>query len=179
VGAGGDYATALKVQFPAAFGGATVDLNPFSHSGLLTVAHWFREACRWLALVLLGVYLWQEMGTMVQGFSTMRQAQGNAVLGGTGAQATALVAAGLITAAVVVAMTALMSWSFGELSFAAVSAVASTSPMIGLPAAAVGMLSEVLPVSTIIGCALARYSFKFYATGLFATCAAVVRFVVP
>lgn len=176
---GGDYAAALRVQFPAAFGGATIDCNPFAHSGLLTVAHWFRSACAWLALVTLGVFVWKDMGEWVRGFSTMRQAQGNTVAAGTGAQATALAAAGLITAAVVVCMTALVSWSFGDISFAAIRSLAVTSPMVGLPTAALGMLSEVLPVSTLVGCAVAKYSFRFYGASLFAACAAVVRFVVP
>jgi hypothetical protein len=177
--AGSDYTSMMAVTFPAAFGGGTFNFNPFTSDRLLGVSHWFRFAVQWLVLVTLGAALWKDMGEWVRGLSTMRQAQGNTIAAGTGAQATALVAAGLITAAVVVCTAGLMAWSFGDVSFAAIRSMAVSSPLLGMPAAALGMLSEILPVATIVSCAIARYSFRFFGASLFATCSAIVRFIVP
>lgn len=172
------YASSLIVSFPAAFGGASVNLNPFSNSGMMTVAHWFRSACAWLAYALLGVFIWKEMSEWIRGASAARQATGNTVFAGTGAQATALTNAVLITAAAVVLFTAAMAWSLDSISFSFLRTNALTNPLAGMPAVALGMLCEVLPVATLISCLIARFTFNFYASALFATYSAVVRFFI-
>lgn len=175
---GGDYASALVVQFPAAFGGATINLNPFSNSGLLTVAHWFRGAVQWLAYALLGVFVWTELKSLVASSGVARQATGNTVFAGTGAQVTALGNAGLITVAVAVLLVAAMAWSFDSVSLSFLRSNALTNPLAGMPSAALGMLSELLPVATLITCVIARYTFNFYSTGLLALYNGVVRFFI-
>lgn len=178
-GNAGDYASALQFTMPVAFGGATFDFNPFSRPGLLSVAHWFREATRWLALVTLGIWAWVQMADWVRGLSTIRQATGNAVAAGTGAQATALIAAGLMTVAIVVASTALMAWTFGGIGFGALRDASGLNPLVGMSSAVVGFLGEIFPIATLLSCLVARFTFNFYASAIFSTCAAVVRFIVP
>jgi len=169
----------LTVSMPSAFGGATFDFNPFSNARFAAVCSWFRTATAWLVLVLLGTYIWSQVAEWTRGFSTIRQASGNAVLGGTGAQATALVAAGLMTVAVVVSITAILAWSMGDITLTFIKASALTNPLSGIPSGVFWMLNQVLPVTTIISAAVARMSFNMYAAPLFAGCAAVVRFIVP
>jgi len=179
IGTGTDYAATMAFNMPAAFGGAAVNLNPMANASLLTIAHWFRGALEWLVLVYLAIDIWKAIAEWMRGYSSMRQAQGNAVAAGTGAQATALVAAGIMTTAIVVAMTALMSWAFGSITMSTLTGLAAVSPMAGLPTAVLGFLSEFFPISTIVSALLARVSFAMYGSTLFATCSAAVRFTVP
>lgn len=169
----------FEVAMPAAFGGGTFNLNPLDNAGLASVVSWFRAATQWSALVWLGVWVWGQIGEWVRGVSLVPQAKGNAVLGGTGGQATALVAAGLISAAVVSGVTGLLAWSFGDLSIGYIAGAMSTNPTLGMPAGALWMLDQVMPISTIVLCAVARFAYHMFAASLFAGVAAVVRFVVP
>lgn len=169
----------LEIALPVAFGGATFDLNPFQSPRLLTVASWFRTAVAWLAIVLLGKWIWEQLAEWVRGYATIQQAKGNPVVGGTGAQATALAAAGLMTAAIVVAVTSLLAWSFGTMNLPAFVASVTTNPVATIPAGVLWMLDQILPVFTLVSCLVARISFNIYASSLFAGCAAVVRFIVP
>lgn len=175
----GDYHTAMQITLPAAFGGKTIDMDPMSRPGLKSIANAFRTALAWLVLVTLGGFIWKEMSEWVRGFSTIRQASGNPVAAGTGAQATALIAAGLMTAAIVVAMTALVSWSFGDITFAMIKSQATIHPLAGFSAAVIGFLAEFFPIATIVSALIARFTFNLYGSALFATCSAVIRFIVP
>lgn len=172
-------APTLTVAMPAKFGGATFDFNPFASDRFASICTWFRTATAWLCLVTLGVWIWSHLGEWVRGFSTIRQATGNPVVGGTGAQATALVAAGLMTVAVVTALAALLSWSFGDITIISIRSMAGTNPLAAMPAAVLWMLDQLFPVVTMVTCFIARLTFNMYAAPLFATCSAVVRFIVP
>lgn len=169
----------FSVELPATFGGAVFDLDPFRADRLGPVCDWLRKAIEWAAWIALGALVWKEIGEFTRGLATIRQAQGNAAVGGTGAQATALVAAGIMTTAIVVATTGLMSWAFGDATFAKLASVQAANPLIGIPAKVLWFLDQVFPVATLLLCFVARISFRFYGTTLFATCSAVIRFVVP
>lgn len=169
----------LTVEMPAAFGGGTFDFDPFRGDRMGVIAAWFRSALAWLAIVILGAWVWSQLGEWVRGISTLPQARGNAVIGGAGAQATALVAAGLMTTAIVVAITAILSWSFGELTIPSLISTALSNPVSAMPAGVLWMLDQIFPVGTLVVCLCARLSFNIYAAGLFASCAAVIRFIVP
>jgi len=169
----------LSVTMPIAFGGATFDLNPFQSDRLKSVTDWFRVGMIWLTLATLGVWIWTQLAEWTRGLSTIQQAKGNAVIGGTGAQATALVAAGLITAAVVVATTALLGWAFGSINVPALVATVTENPVATMAAGAFWMLDQVFPVATMIAALVARMTFQMFSATLFAGVAAVIRFVVP
>lgn len=176
---GGGSAPNFVVTLPSSFGGGSFDLNPFSSDRLGEVASWFRSAVAWLAIVSLGGWVWSQLGDWVRGISMLPQAKGNTLVAGTGAQATALVAAGLMTTAIVVAITAILSWSFGELTIPTLISTALSNPVGAMPAGALWMLDQIFPVGTLVVCLVAKLSFNIYAAGLFATCAAVIRFIVP
>jgi len=169
----------LAVEMPESFGGKTFNMNPFSNDRFATICSWFRQATAWLALVTLGVWVWMQIREWLGVFSGVQQAKGNPVAGGTGAQATAFVAAGLMTAAIVTGVTGLLAWTFGDISLPAIRSAAMTNPLTTLPAQAAWMLDQLFPVATLVSCLIARLSFNMYAAPLFATCQAVVRFIVP
>lgn len=170
---------ALFVTMPAKFGGATFNFDPFTNDRFSAVCGWFRSATLWLAVILLGAWVWKELGAWTRGLAGIRQAQGNAVVGGTGAQATALIAAAAITVAVIVAVVALLGWTFGEVGISVIKTTVSSNPLVSIPTGVLWMLDKLFPVSTLIVCALARVTFNMYAAPLFATCSAVIRFIVP
>jgi len=169
----------LAVQMPAAFGGATFSFNPFAGDRFGAVMSWFRTATQWVVLVALGAWLWAQIDIKTVQATAMQQAKGNPVAAGTGGQVTALVAAAAITVAVVGLMTALLAWSWGDLTITYLTSLASTNPMVSIPSGVLWMLNQALPVSTIITAFVAKVSWRFYSVPLFAGAAAVVRFVVP
>lgn len=171
--------SALRVTFPAKFGGATFDFNPFDADRFGTICDWFREATRWTVLVMLAVYCWEAMGDYCRGFSMARQAQGNTIAAGTGGQVTALLAAGLISVAVVGAITALIGWGFDELSFPALRSALLSNPLSGIPTQVFGMVNALFPVATIITCYVAKAAWNMYSSAVFLGCVTVVRFIVP
>lgn len=172
-------APTLAVTMPSQFGGGTFDFNPFSSDRFAAVCSWFRAATAWLTIALLAGWVWTQMGEWVRGFSTVPQAKGNPIVGGTGAQATALTAAALMTTAIVAALTALVGWSFGDINVPSLIGSITTNPMATIPAGALWMLDQVFPVATMLTALVARIAFNVYASALFAGCAAVVRFIVP
>jgi len=169
----------LTVTLPVTFGGAVFDFNPFTEARLGAVASWFRQACHWLAVVTFGVWIWMQIGTWTRGINQARQAQGNAIAGGTGAQATALTAAGLLTAAILGGLVLLVAFSFDSLNLASVMVQLGTNPLTGMLAGSYWMLDQLLPIGTLITCLLARVAFSFSASSIYVGVATLARFFVP
>lgn len=176
---GGGGAPKLEIAFPAKFGGATINLNPFSSDRFGVVMDWFRSATQWLVLVLLGAWLWKEIAQWTRDAASIPQAKGNTIAMGTGGQATGLVAAGIITTALIVGTTALLAFTFGSVSLGSLLTNMSANPIVGMAGGALWMLEQCLPVGTIITCALVRMAFPMFGTALYATVATTIRFVVP
>jgi len=86
----GDF---LKITMDETFGGKTIDFNPFGPGRLGGVASWFRSATAWLVLALLAYFIFQETKQFFMASAAANQARGNPGVGGTGAQATGLIAA--------------------------------------------------------------------------------------
>lgn len=178
IGTGTDATSLLAVTMPAAFGGATFDFNPFTGERMGPVTSWFKYALEWLTLVLLGVYVNKEMATYARALGGVQQAKGN-TYAGTGGQITALVAAGIMSAIIVVFVTALVAWSFGAISMLGLVTSVSVNPLLGLAGGALWMMLQCFPVETIIAALLARLTFPLYAQTLYVGCVASIRFVVP
>jgi len=170
---------AFSIHFPALMGNATLDLNPFRADRLGPVVSWFRSAVKWLTLVLFGSWVWSKFSEYIRASSTVRQAQGNAIAAGTGGQATAFVAAGIITAAAAVAIGALVGWSFDGMGLGTLLAATSQNPLAGMPAAALWALNMLLPLSTLLACFVGKMMFERFAVGIFVGLMTVVRFCVP
>lgn len=177
--ASGGAAPSMVFTLPGIMGGHVINVNPFAEGRFSGLADWFRGALAWVTLVILGIWTWGQVAEWTRGFSTVRQAQGNAVIGGTGAQATALIAAGIITTAIVVGTTALIGWSFGEISLPTMVAKISTNPLSGLASGSLWLLDQFFPLGTMLAALVARMSFHIFASSLFAGVATLVRFVVP
>ena len=175
---GGDYASLLTVTMPASMGGRTLNVNPFANATIKAMANGLRTALQWLALIMLGSWIWQQMSEWIRGVAAAQQAKGNPVFAGTGAQATALLMATAITAAVVVAITALMAFTFGEISMGFLKSNAAINPLAGFSAATLGFLGEIFPIVTMISCLICRMTFNMYAAGIYAVVMSVIRFAV-
>jgi len=169
----------LSVTFPAAFGGAVFDLNPFSEGRLGGVATWFRQAMAWLTIVLLGAWVWKQVSWTAYVANSAQQAKGNPIVAGTGAQGTAFIAAGVMTVAVMAMMTALVAWSFNDINLSVFVTTAGSNPLTGMASGALWMLDRMWPVATMITAVVARMTFHMYSTPLWVGCLAVCRFVVP
>lgn len=185
VGHAGGYSVAgsapdFTVALPGAFGGLSFDLNPFRTDRLGGVIDWFRTAVGWLCVVLFGFWASKEVADWTKATSTIRQASGNAVVAGSGAQATALVAAAAITVAVGVFLVAIIGWlGSGVITLSGVLSTVGQNPTSGLIGGAAWMLDRVFPVSTILSCVVARLAFNFAAAKFFAVCMTVIRYIVP
>jgi len=167
----------FTLHMPAIMSGKTWHLNPFTSDKFQGVAHWFRQAVAWLTLIVLASWVWTNVQNMLIVTAAAPQAKGNTVAG-SGGQITAFFAAIAITTAIVVFITALLSWSFGEITFSALSSLATQNPMTSLASGSAYMLTELLPVATIISALVARVTFRFYSVPLLTFCLTVVRFVV-
>lgn len=176
---GGGSAPTLSVAMPASFGGATFDFNPFTSERLGPIASWFRAAMAWLTIVVIGAWVWNELDVKAYQAGTAPQAKGNPIVGGTGAQVTALTAAAAMTTAIVALSVALLAWSFGEITLPAIFSAITTNPTASMPAGVLWMVDQLFPVATIITACVARLAWKLYCVPLFAACMAVVRFIVP
>jgi len=172
----GGSAAFLTITEP--FTGRQVNFNPFTEARFLGIATWFRYATQWLALMLLGLWVFNEFKHFIFALSTARQASGNPVVGGTGAQGTALLNAGLITASVVVAITALLAFSFNGLNIPSLLTNAGTNPLLGFAANSYWFLDQVFPLTTILACFVARFMFLVAGNAIFGTFFTVVRFFV-
>lgn len=172
-------APSFQIALPASMGGATYDFNPFTESRLGPVVSWFRTAVEWLVLVTLAVWVWQRIGEWSRGLSTLTPSKSNAVsaVPGTGIVGAAAVAAA-VTAITVPFVTALVSWTFGDISLSFLTSISFSNPVANMPGNALWMLDQMFPVATIVTVAIARLSFAMYAAPLYAGVVAVTRWVV-
>jgi hypothetical protein len=175
----GGGAANLLIVFPESFGGATFDFNPFSAERMGGVTSWFRAATQWLAFILLGAWMWSQIGVWTRGLSTAQQAKGNPVAAGTGGQATALVAAGLLTVVILTAITALMAFTLDGITASSLRGIVGTNPLTDFLASSFWMLDQLLPVASLISCVVARLGFNLFANITFVTAMTVIRWIVP
>ena len=173
--------TAPDLTYTDSFTGKTFDLNPFRADRLGPVVDWFRFATYWAVLAGFAFWAGSQVNEWVRGFSTVRQATGNAVVGGTGAQATALLSAGIITVAFAVGVTALVGWLVGDFSLSSLLNAITTNPVGNIGAKVVGalwMVDQMFPMSTIITALIMRVTWQFYAARVFGLAAVTVRWCI-
>jgi len=168
----------LAIQMPAAFGGAIVDFNPFTETRLGPLASWFRTATEWLVALLFAGWMFQQFYDWMKASAATRQATGNPIAAGSGAQATALLMAGVITVAVLVGATALFAWGFDSLDVSGMIGHMTENPLATIPTGIVWMLDQVLPVDFLLSVFVAKIAFSMLAGKLFAIMAAVVRWAI-
>jgi len=169
----------MSITMPPEFGGATVNFNPFAEGRMAPLAAWLRAATQWAILGLLGYYIFTEIKATFGAAGASQQAKGNTIAAGTGGQATSLIAAGLITAAMVALATGLFAWGFNGITAGVLVTNMTTNPLVAVPANIIWVIDQVFPVATAIAAFIARVSFPLYSTALYATYNTVVRFIVP
>jgi len=167
----------FTVSFPARFGSAVFDLNPFLEGRFQAIAAWFRTATEWLVLITLGIWTWRQLDEKIAQVAVARQATGNTVAG-TGGQVTALISALAITAAVVSLVTALLSWGLGSISFSTFKDVLGQNPFATIAGGSYWMLDQVLPVTTIVVAFTARLAWQFFAVPLYTVTVTIIRFCI-
>jgi hypothetical protein len=165
----------FSVSLPATMGGATFDLDPFRSDRLGPAISWFRSAVAWLAIVTFGAWVFGEAQRLFVDMSAAPQAKGNAVVGGTGGQATAQIAAGLITAALATGVVALVGWLWGDIGFAYLLNVAATNPLAGMPTKAAWLLNQFFPVATLLTVLVGRISYRAFSMKLYLITSSIVR----
>jgi hypothetical protein len=175
----GASAPVFGITLPAAFGGQTFDLNPFQSSRFASICAWHRKACEWLAVVLFGLWCAKEASAMIRGLTAARQATGNTVFAGTGGQATAFIAAGIITVIMAVAIVAVCTFSTTNLGGGTLLSVIDDDPFSGLIGGAVWMMDQLFPLGAVIACFAGRLVWQAAAQSAFTLAAAAIRFVVP
>jgi len=89
----------------------SINLDPMENETIASVVPWMKKAVTFVMTWLYFWYLWKQFNEVMMAVNGAQQAKGNPVLGGTGAQATALLSAGAITL-VIVAVPAL--WFAGN-----------------------------------------------------------------
>lgn len=169
----------FTISFPVSMGGGTYDLDPFKPSRFGGLIDWFRSACAWTVIGFFAFWASMEVKEWVKASAALPQAKGNAVFGGTGAQLTALAAAGLITVVVGGFLVALIAWLGGEFAMPALLSALDDSPLTGAPATAAWMLNRCFPVETMVAAICVRAAWNFFATSIFAVAATAIRFIVP
>lgn len=169
----------FSISLPATMGGITIDADPFRADRLGPVISWFRGAVAWLTLAIFGVWVFQETKRVVMGVPLLSQAKGNAVVGGTGGQATAFAAAAIITATMATAVVGIVGFTFGDISFNYLTTIIASNPMAGMPAQSAWMLLQVFPVMTMIAALVGRITFNTWVMFYYSIAAAVIKFVTP
>jgi len=169
----------FSIAFPASMGGKTVDLSPWASGRFSAIITWFRSATQWGLVATFVGWLSYSMYVLSKSMNQVQQAKGNAVLGGTGAQATALIAAGLITVAILAGLVGVVAFTVGDLSVTALINHFTANPVAEMPARAAWMLNEFFPIGTMLTLIAARVSFNILASKIYLAVGAVVRFIVP
>lgn len=161
------------------FFGRVIDANPFRSDRFGPVCAWFRSAMQWVCVIGFGIWCLRESQQMVQTLQSARQAHGNAIFSGTGAQATALIAAGLITASIGVALVAVFAFAGANFGAGNLLDAMGMDPFEGLPGMIAYALDQVFPLSAIAGYFVGRLVWGFAAQSAVVFFSALVRFIVP
>lgn len=177
-----DASSDFSITMGRSMGGATIDLNPFESGRLGGVISGFRTALAWLILAKFAIWAWSQTKMTVIGAVVTPQAHGNAVVSGTGAQGTALVAAGLLTVATGTLILGLISL-LGN-NFALGGTVASwfsgaASPFSGFPGKTLWFLDQVFPVGSFAAYLVAKPVYNALEMKLLLIYVSTVRYVVP
>jgi len=157
--------------------GLEINFDPLSNPQVATLCTFIRKLIAWVVVLLFECWLWAYFTQFMRDIIHSQQAKGNAVLGGTGGQATALLAAVAITAAILGAPAAfwLLADNMGGLQSIAVNPL----ELSGAPAYAVHLFNCVIPVATLVTVCVTYFIVRKGALILFVGVSTVIRFVIP
>lgn len=166
------------------FLGHTIDANPMNHPLIAECIYFTRKILFWFAFFWYAFNCFKEINELSRQSLQLQQAKGNAVLGGSGAQATAFTAATVITGILLtlpIALWGQFDTSIGGLTW---GDLATTNPIdtAGTSAiiqAAVWLCLQFIPLQQLIGMWIGYMTLKTQGTALLAGVATLIRYVVP
>lgn len=149
----------------------TINIDPASDPVISAAGSFIKNMITWVASVVFAWFCWMEFGAVVSSLMQAQQAKGNPIIGGTGAQATALVAAAAITGILIA--VPLAYWAFATYDI--------NPPPTGSGAAniALYLLFFFIPVSYLLSLVAASFVVKKAGIVLIAGTATLIRFIVP
>lgn len=160
--------------------GITFNMNPFQFAEMRNLADWVRAGFAFFFILSFGLWAHKESTEYLQALPQIQQARGN-TFGGTGGQITALIAAGLMTVAIGIALVALMTWASYDFGLGDVASIMGINPFNGTGAVANGvwMLDQFIPLGGFVASFAGRIVWKLTADTAFVIVASVIRFIVP
>lgn len=169
----GPSAATMSVVLP---GIGTMNLDPASDPLVLSLCVFIHDLIGWVALLIYTWFAWSEFKTLCNLLTVSQQAVGNSVIAGTGAQATAIIAAVAITVLIV---------SFPSLYWAYVQMpeTLSANPFSGATGIFAGvslyLLYLMVPVSLILTLIAQAFTLRKFGLVTAMTIATAIRFIVP
>lgn len=157
----------------------TINADPFASGRFSGIASWFRAAFSWLLGILLVTLIAQHAAEAIKGVGNAQQARGNPVVAGTGAQATALVAAGLMTVIILAGVVSIIALAVSDFGFGTITGLFSTNPYSGMSGGVAYLLDKFFNLGHITLYLCARPLVPLAFAKIQAGVMAAVRFVVP
>jgi len=141
--------------------GHVLHLNPVDDANMSVLAAWMRGAFAWVVFMSFQFFLWNYFKEIYLALAGSQPAKGNPVAGGTGGQATSLLVAIAMTAAIVSVPT--LFWALADSGLGWASAITSTANPTQTAASGANFLQAglhlfetFLPVGTLLS-ALSSY----------------------
>jgi len=163
--------------------GNTMNYNPFSIAEFNEAASWMRRVAAWVLAYLFFQWALREVSTGFRSLDMMPQTRGNTVFAGTGGQATAAIAAALITALVVstavVLYAMLRDSSFGTMTMVTIFGDSPFSGETGIVAEAIWVMEKIFPISTALAVMAGYLTFSFQVSVAVAVAMAIKRWIFP
>jgi len=153
-----------------------ISLDPADVPLLDTYADFVKLITGWALLTAFSWWSWTEFQNIIRGTVTVTQARGNPVLGGTGAQATALIAAGII--AVIFVGIPAAYWATVTVDTSALSSNPFTA---GSSVVTTGLyiLGLVFPYDLALTLLAAAFVIRRFGSVMILGVNAAVKFIVP
>lgn len=163
----------LLVTIP---GHGSINLDPASDPDALALCNFIKQVISWIALLVYSWFAWGEFKTLCALLTVAPQAKGNPVIGGTGAQATAIVAAVAIT--VLLVSFPSLYWAFSQLpeDIASNPFAGATGVISGI---SLYLLYLVIPVGLILTLISQAFALRKFGLVTSMAIATSIRFIVP
>jgi len=163
--------------------GQTLDFNPFQIDEIDETAQWAKILAAWIIAYYFFRWLLTRIGRARVDVEHAPQTRGGQVIAGMGSQATAFVAAGLITAVVVSATATLYGmYRDGAIGGWGASTLFSDSPFTegsAIVTGAIWVIEKVFPLQTALSTMLAYLTFELQVQVATAAATAIKRYLNP
>jgi hypothetical protein len=174
-----DMPSSSSIWTTTMYGVGTINLDPANNPLIATAATWIKSAVQWIALSLYAWWIYGQMNRRAETMMLVPQAKGNAVVGGTGGQATAALSAVAITVAIFLAVPTLwaVAGTPGMTHYwdGANSVFSSSSSVVG---GALYLLGFFVPVAFILNLVGHMFVFKKGALAICFGVHALIKYIV-